>query len=671
MTGNISLTAPMRSNLLSLQQISSLQDQTQLRLSTGLKVNSAIDNPSSYYTAQSLSNRADDLSALLDAMGQGVQTIKAATEGIEKAEDLITQMKAIAEQVSNGSYVPEKEYFIKEVGENGAVVSTAEELVDAVNSGKETICVYGKIDLGDISTSGGLKLQENQKLVGVNYFGNFAGGEGFSSISATSSAANKNLIDIYHTGCLVSDLSLNYENSIAVGNTYAVKSEGTGIVTDLQNLNIVAKFSDTNINSNSRGGIVALSGASTNVQGKINIEISGNRGLGIFVSNKSVTNINSEAQINIKTSGFNAYGIYTGNSSTSNIFTGANINIQTFGESGHGIFSSSSVSNIFAGTFVNIETFGKSGNGLVGSSNSSFNLHGVLSVKTHVTYGYGIVTSANYSGNHIFISQTAQIYLTTEAQGFFNGRNNGQGNNILEIASGAKIAFEKNGSTKWYEVKENYRDENTSTSTNNTISADNVETVMKVDTVNTWKTAAEVVAEKEDEEPNYILIQTDEIISYQKQYNSALSQYDTLIKDSAYKGINLLQEDSLKVNFNEDKSSHLMVQGVDVTSETIGLQSADWQTGKDVANSISQVLSAKDKLRSAATKLGNYYSIITERQTFTENLINVLTEGADKLTLADMNEESANMLSLQTRQSLAINSLSLASQANQAVLRLF
>ena len=103
----ITLTAPLRSNLLSLQQISKLQDKTQLLLASGLKVNSAIDNPSSYYTAQSLSSRANDLSALLDAMGQGVQTIKAATEGIEKAEDLLKQMKAVAEQTESPR-VPEK-----------------------------------------------------------------------------------------------------------------------------------------------------------------------------------------------------------------------------------------------------------------------------------------------------------------------------------------------------------------------------------------------------------------------------------------------------------------------------------------------------------------------------------------------------------------------------------
>ena len=93
---DISLTASMRSNLLSLQQTQSLMDTTQERLSTGKKVNSAIDNPSSYYTAQSLTNRASDLNALLDSMGQGIQTIQAANEGIEAITDFVQQAKALA-----------------------------------------------------------------------------------------------------------------------------------------------------------------------------------------------------------------------------------------------------------------------------------------------------------------------------------------------------------------------------------------------------------------------------------------------------------------------------------------------------------------------------------------------------------------------------------------------
>ncbi len=610
---DISLTASMRSNLLSLQQISKLQDQTQLRLSTGLKVNSAIDNPSSYYTASSLTNRADDLSALLDAMSQGIQTIKAATEGIETVEELIKQMKAIAEQVSSGSVVPEKSYFEKLVGENGAVVSTADELRAAVTSGKETICVDGQIDLGDISTSNGIFLRENQKLVGVNYFGNFADGEGFSSISATDSVAWHSLIDIRKTGCLVSDLSLNYDNNITTESTLVIEVHGKDTITEIQNLYISAKFSDENTMNQGRAAISAWDGATVNIDGKLQIEVFGQLGHGFWGVNEAIINIKKDSLINILTTG-------------------------------HGICA---------------------------YNQSSMNIDGNLNIKTIGNNSRGILLTSDRSNNKVNILSSAQINFETMGNSIDNLFHQGNGANILEIAQGAKIAFEKDGQAKWYEVKKDYRDENTSTSTSNTITADNVETKLKVAQTSAWKTAKDIITEQEAK----IKYGTEEEQAarqaYQKQFNEALSQYDMLINDSIYKGINLLKEDNLKVNFNEDKSANLLVKGVDVTSESIGLLAADWTSSKAVQTSLDQVLNAQDKLRSASTQLGNYYSIITTRDEFTENLINVLEEGADKLTLADMNEESANMLSLQTRQQLAINSLSLASQSAQAVLRLF
>ena len=76
-------------------------------------------------------------------------------------------------------------------------------------------------------------------------------------------------------------------------------------------------------------------------------------------------------------------------------------------------------------------------------------------------------------------------------------------------------------------------------------------------------------------------------------------------------------------------------------------------------------------LRTQAATFGSNMSIVQARQEFTKNTINVLQIGADNLTLADTNEESANMLALQTRQQLSTVALSLASQADQAVLRLF
>ena len=76
MVKSITLTASMRSNLNSLKNISKQMNTTQERLSTGKKVNSAIDNASSYYQARALTNRASDLDALLDAMGQGYKQFK-------------------------------------------------------------------------------------------------------------------------------------------------------------------------------------------------------------------------------------------------------------------------------------------------------------------------------------------------------------------------------------------------------------------------------------------------------------------------------------------------------------------------------------------------------------------------------------------------------------------
>jgi len=112
---------------------------------------------------------------------------------------------------------------------------------------------------------------------------------------------------------------------------------------------------------------------------------------------------------------------------------------------------------------------------------------------------------------------------------------------------------------------------------------------------------------------------------------------------------------------------------VDVSGGATGAKNFDIKSiKKDAINaSITEVEGAVSKLRNMASVFGNNYSIVENREEFTENLINVLEEGADKLTLADMNEESANMLALQTRQQLAINSLSLASQAAQSVLSLF
>ena len=363
---DISLTASMRSNLLSLQNTQSLMDMTQERLSTGKKVNSALDNPTSYYTSTSLTNRASDLSALLDSMGQGIQTIKAANEGIESITAFVQQAKAVA---------------------NGAR-DEANKIVES--SGKFTVP----------DADGNLSLTIGDETVDV---------------------------------------------AVTTAGTTDVEKLATAMNTAIEN------------NANLKDKFTAVHDA---VEGTITIQ---------------------------------------------------------------------SVDGDFAA--VNFDGAGLKISGNVGNAN-------------------------------------------------------------------------------------------------------------RLKAVN--------------------------------QFNDILTQIDQLAKDSGYKGVNLLQENDLTVIFNEDRSSSLTITGVDASTKGLKISNVDsWGSNTDIDASITEVENAINTLRSMASEFGNNYSIVQNREDFTESLINVLEEGSDKLVLADMNEESANMLALQTRQQLAINSLSLASQAAQSVLKLF
>src|SRR6202051_4238886 len=97
MTG-IVLSASVRQNLLSLQSTADLLSTTQNRLATGNKVNSALDNPTNYFTAQSLNNRPSDITNLLDSIGNGVQVLQSANTGITSLQKLVDSAKSVANQ---------------------------------------------------------------------------------------------------------------------------------------------------------------------------------------------------------------------------------------------------------------------------------------------------------------------------------------------------------------------------------------------------------------------------------------------------------------------------------------------------------------------------------------------------------------------------------------------
>ena len=466
---DISLTASMRANLLSLQNTQSLMDATQNRLSTGNKVNSALDNPSSYYTARSLNNRADDLDALLDSMGQGIQTIKAANEAIETITSFVEQAKAVANTARD-------------------VASNFDQY--AITTAEVTKTVEGTIMLDSRDDLSTFELQ------------------------IAPSENNKEFTVYMENG--------EQKTITTLATPTDAKTIAADVVTQLQGMGLSAELDEA----------------------------------------------------------------------------GTKITISTVDGS--------------AVSWVNDAVAG-----------IAYTDDQAIIVELDDTSGANSATIA------------AAINAASEAAT----------DDIVAKPDGKRVA----------------------------ITAQDVEFRIFADDNPDNQAALEALGGADDKDAGNASIIKEERIDYAAQFNEILNQIDSVAKDAGYKGINLLQENDLTVIFNEDRSSKLEVNGVDASSEGLGLSAArgDWQRNTDIEFSISQTESAITKLRTLAADFGNNYAIVQTREDFTDNLINVLTEGADNLTLADMNEESANMLALQTRQQLGVNSLSLASQASQAVLKLF
>jgi flagellin-like hook-associated protein FlgL len=158
-----------------------------------------------------------------------------------------------------------------------------------------------------------------------------------------------------------------------------------------------------------------------------------------------------------------------------------------------------------------------------------------------------------------------------------------------------------------------------------------------------------------------------------KQFDDLRKQIDQLSQDTGYNGINLLNGDSLKVQFNEKDTSSLTITGVKFDSIGLGVAASGnkFQANSDINTSLNELTAAVDKLRTQASTFGSNLSVVQNRQEFTKDFIDTLETGADQLVLADQNEEAAKLLTLNTRQQLSQTALSLASQADQGVLRLF
>jgi len=173
------------------------------------------------------------------------------------------------------------------------------------------------------------------------------------------------------------------------------------------------------------------------------------------------------------------------------------------------------------------------------------------------------------------------------------------------------------------------------------------------------------------------------------QFGTLATQLNQLANDTQYQGLNLIAGTAanLKVQFSEKSAAFLKIDAVDVRMSALitGMGSASvqatamagiaWSAASGQISKLDDVIShlnsAITTVRTDAKQLGNNVALLQTRLDFTKSYVNALTEGSDKLTLADTNEEGANLVSLQTRQQLGIQALSFAGQQEQGVLKLF
>jgi len=506
MADNITLSAAVRQNLLTLQSTSDLMSGVQNKLATGLKVNSALDNPNSFFTASGLTNRANDLGTLQDDMGQVVQTMKAADEGITSITKLVETAKAKANQALQTQSQYERKTFAKQYNDllkqiedvakdssykgKNLLGGVGNDLTAIFNEDSTSKLTVAAVDYTDTTLSSGLNLTDLAEGLG-----------GAASFQLEGGNATLNLVDgsgdALGAGSLLTDVT-----GINVGD----------------NLNL--KQTATAGSANATGFTAVAIGAATTVQDLVD-EINSVAGV--------------EAQFDEKTGNLK-------------IISNDDVFLQNDG---------------------------------AGTTASSTLLSSV--------------TTNNF---------TASTQLLADSGSYKVGDTL-----TLEDGNGYELgSLEIEATTSVEDLREFIDDFNGVSATFST---------------GTGK----------------ITVESETTLSL-KSDNTGNFNADTFVADT---------------------------DGVNITAAS----DSGFATDNDINKVIDRLNNSLSNLRSQASEFGTNLSTVEIRQDYTRNMINTLQEGAGKLTLADTNEEGANLLALQTRQQLASTSLSFASQADQTVLSLF
>ncbi len=546
MSSDVVLTAALRSNLLSLQNTQRLIDTTQLRLATGLKVNSALDNPQNFFAAQSLNNRANDLSRLLDGIGQSIRTIEEADTGVTALSNLINQAESVA--IEAQSEIRAAEGFAR---------------------------IRGSEDLSGVTD-----------LTAIN--------GGGTIVDGTSDSFDVTVVE--DDGTVSGPITIDIDAGETVDN----------IVADIN--------SDATVNTAIRASVT--SGGQLQIQS---------------LEENAVIRIEASAANGLTAAGFAALGLDT-------VVGAEDIAAGAFQQGGtaiagtvlrSGVSAAAQVGGVYEASadLVTAGYLGAAGDDITltltidGTTTSTLNFTGADTIQD-------VVDAVNNSG---ISDVTASFNIDT-------------GRIELEFDSNvgtAELQFDANAAS-------------TTSFAFGTGEAD------------------QAIANGDSASENFTFVGVSvDLDQFESDYNNIREQIDQLVEDANYRGVNLLAGDDLVTFFNEDRDNTLTTQGVDFTALGLGIDEGDFTNAADIQLSIDDVRSALASVRAFGQSIANDLSIIQTRRDFTESTINTLQAGADDLTVADQNEEGANLLALQTRQQLGVTSLSLAAQSQQSVLALF
>lgn len=593
MSSDVVLSAALRNNLLSLQSTQSKIDSTQLKLATGKKVNSALDNPQSFFAAQTLNNRASDLSRLLDGIGQAISTIKAADQGIASLTKMIEQADSLA--------------------------TTA---LEATSSASDGASVVGDVDVSDYEFTDA-----------VDFNINFTNAEG------------------------------EYLENLTLGGAAAGNDQGTA-----DQIQIAIASGDSiddlvnEINSIEDGDGNKIMSASITDSGKLQINTLNGTNAKIQVDTSAGTNSLAATQTAIGELGMSSIfadidPTGTADGMAVNIEANASITSQAL----YDATDSDSVAKRST-LLVNLE---RDANGDGTIDDDAF---GITDVDDDGTFSVNIGINGGPAA-------TVTVTKTTTIQGLVDGINgNASINSRIEASfdetTGKITIAAKDGSVESVSLSASASDDVAANGATSTVAWN----MGFGTTTNVTATALDNGSDS-PAQTNVEIIRFGsgggDIAQAQSDFNKVREQIDALVADSGYRGVNLLNGDNLVTTFNEDRTNKLTTEGDDFTSTGLGIDEAAFATRAGIEDSISQVRAALAKVREFGGSISNDLAIIQTREDFTKNTINNLQEGSDKLTIADQNEEGAKLLALQTRQQLGVVSLSLASQSQQAVLRLF